>query len=744
MTNLNDTASAAQAYIDKGWSVVRLYDVSGGLCSCGHEEEPRHSLKQGGKHPIGNGWQNAGIRDIAAAREAWARRPTSNIGIVTGRASGIWVLDVDPENGGDVKLAALLAAYGPLPETWTVQTGSGGRHYYWRMPDFDFTLSRGQLPVGLDVRGNSGQVVAPPSYTLKGEYRVLHAGEVVDAPGWLLSMIRPPERRETLAESWPAEGAGDMAVASGSYGRAAVAALLGEMAAAQPGSRNETAYRVGRRLAELVNSPWCGLDGEEVFAGFMAAAAACDVDGQFSQAEAASTLQKAVYGQAGRGVAPPPMPPEMSGTRWTPPPVIASGTSDASSNGGAAVVADFDQAGESPANPFTSPGATETSTQVAAPMINDISERPKSAWDQAVAVAVSRIYVNEEAKRQVEDGKFLRSWRKPITHGDLAEELALPETETVWRIKGLLPAEGNAVVVAPRKTGKTTLVGELIRSLADGVPFLGYACAAVTSVALFNYENTERQQRAWLRALGIEQLNRVHVLHLRGSALSLNVPQVRAYVTQWLAERAVEVWIPDPYLRAAQGIVVNENDNGQANVFTGVLDEIKLESGVKEIVMPAHSSNKNEIESGAESMRGAGRVEDWADAIWYLTSVEGKRFIRATGRDVELSETQMHFDTTTRHLSIGQPGHGRKEAALEGDVAQVSKVLREWSEPSPPGQNELADACGGWRPQRVRAAVVWLTDRNLAWLESGPNNKKYHHHGPKPQSETPGATGGAT
>lgn len=715
MTNHNDTASVATTYVQRGWAVI--------------------PVRAGAKLPIETDWPNKGRRTAAEVQAAWTLYPDANVGILTGLVSGMWVLDVDPQNGGMTALAGLVAAYGQLPETYVVRTPSGGLHYYFLLPeDFEPRNAQhgrraGRLPVGIDVRGRGGQVVAPPSLRAEGTYSVVADFPLSPAPEWLLDMLRPvePVAVATYA-TWPE---GEAVTGRGSaYALVAVGRLLAEMAQAPPGTRNETAYRVGRRLAELVNSPWTGLDGAEVFDGFMLAAQVADVDGQFSRVEAEATLRKAVAGQGGRGVAPPPMPPEMSGTPWTPP-----------------AVTDFDQPGADFVNPFTSPGqveaptqSTETSTNVAAPLINDIPGQPKPepmaavdpAWEHAVATELSRLHVRAEATLRFEEHRFLRTWRKPISYGDLAVELALPESDMVWRIMGLLPAQGNAVVVAPRKTGKTTLVGELVRSLVDGVPFLGFGATAVTGgVALFNYENTERQQRAWLRALGIVNQAQVHVLHLRGSALNLAVPRVRSYVTQWLRERDIEVWIPDPYLRAAQGVVLNENDNGQANIFTGVLDEIKLEAGVKEICMPAHSSGKNEVESGAESMRGAGRVEDWADAIWYLTSVEGQRFLRATGRDVELPETQLHFDSATRHLSIGAPGHGRREVALAGDVAIISKVLRDWAGAIPASQNDLEDAAGFGRG-RVVKAVRRLVEQNLAWIEDGPNRAKYHHHGPKP------------
>jgi hypothetical protein len=356
-------------------------------------------------------------------------------------------------------------------------------------------------------------------------------------------------------------------------------------------------------------------------------------------------------------------------------------------------------------------------------------------YESEVIKKLRDLRVYEDAKGRLDASKFLKGWREPTTFGHLGDELALPVEELVWRVAGLLPASGNAVVVAPRKAGKTTLIGSLIRSLVDGIMFLGrYPVEPVGSVALFNYENTARQQRQWLRELEIANPDRVHILHLRGTALSLAVPQVRRYVTRWLLEREVQVWIPDPYARAGQGVILNENDNGQANQFTGLLDEIKAESSVAEIVMPAHSSNKGDVESGSETTRGAGRLEDWADAIWYLTSVEDQRFLRATGRDVELNETQIHFDIASRGLTIGAAGRGRREVAIDRDAARISEVLRNWTGDAPATQRQLEEACD-FANRRVAAAVRRLCEQSLAWTEEGPNRAKYHHHGPKPNEQ---------
>ena len=167
----HDIASMATAYVRRGWKVIQLHDVTAGHCSCREGRE----CESPGKHPIARAWQTAFIDSVDGVAQAWGGRPTANVGIVTGPASGIWVLDVDPGHGGHERLAELVSRFGPLPDTYTVGTGSGGTHYYFSMTgvDFDLTNSRGSLPVGIDVRGRGGFVVAPPSISGIGAYRTL-------------------------------------------------------------------------------------------------------------------------------------------------------------------------------------------------------------------------------------------------------------------------------------------------------------------------------------------------------------------------------------------------------------------------------------------------------------------------------------------------------------------------------------------------------------------------------------------
>ncbi len=157
---------AAHVYAEKlRWAVVPLHDVAGGACSCGKSDCP-----SGGKHPRLRQWQDLATADLATVQGWQAQFPSGNIGIATGSISGFFALDVDPDKGGDETLDALLREHGALPPTVTAQTGSGGRHYLFRLPPgLDLRNSAHKLGRGLDTRGDGGQIVVAPSVSARGK-----------------------------------------------------------------------------------------------------------------------------------------------------------------------------------------------------------------------------------------------------------------------------------------------------------------------------------------------------------------------------------------------------------------------------------------------------------------------------------------------------------------------------------------------------------------------------------------------
>lgn len=127
----------------------------------------------------------------AELRDWFAKWPGANVAVVTGAVSGLVVLDVDPDHGGEQSLAGIAARHGALPRTVEAETGGGGRHLYFAHPGGEVRNRAGLAP-GLDLRGDGGMIVAPPSIHPSGRryrWRSGHEpGETALAPlpTWLM------------------------------------------------------------------------------------------------------------------------------------------------------------------------------------------------------------------------------------------------------------------------------------------------------------------------------------------------------------------------------------------------------------------------------------------------------------------------------------------------------------------------------------------------------------------------------
>jgi hypothetical protein len=160
----------ALQYADRGWPVFP--------CSPAN------------KRPlVDHGFKDA-TTDGARVRAWWTQHPDAMIGVPTGAAAGVWVLDVDVKKGdGHGELAALEAEHGPLPATITVRTPSGGKHYLFEF--VDGVRNRGRVADNIDVRGEGGYVIAPGSVNADGvAYEWAdQSPQPARAPSWLLERV---------------------------------------------------------------------------------------------------------------------------------------------------------------------------------------------------------------------------------------------------------------------------------------------------------------------------------------------------------------------------------------------------------------------------------------------------------------------------------------------------------------------------------------------------------------------------
>lgn len=344
--------------------------------------------------------------------------------------------------------------------------------------------------------------------------------------------------------------------------------------------------------------------------------------------------------------------------------------------------------------------------------------------DEMVKRELAILRAREEAKRVYATERAALEFREPPSVLTLREQLLLPRDPVTFTIDKLLPLGGNVLLTAQYKTGKTTLMENLLKSYADGEPFLGrFEVRPHTGrIAIFNYELSQAQFDQWLEEAQIANPDRVSVLHARGYRLPLTVPRVEDWLVSWLRDHDTAVWIADPFARAAVG--TDENSNTDVGVWLDTFDVIKERAGVSEGILPTHTG-RAEQEAGQERARGATRLDDWADARWLLTKdKEGVRYFRATGRDVDVPEEKLTYDETTRAYRFGGwDRHGEERKRIEERV-YAYVVLN-------PGLSTgaIEKGCEGGT-NAIRAALRELRKAHRVRSEEGPKNGDYWHANP--------------
>jgi hypothetical protein len=233
---------AALVYAKRGWAVFPLR---------GKSKVPMVPAKWGGK-----GCLDA-TRDEMQVRDWWKRWPHANIGIATGGSSGFFVVDIDPDHGGEESLMTLVESHGEWPSTVYARTGGGGVHYLFRAVPGLRNDQAGKLGQGIDIRAEGGYIVAPPSIHPSGSlyaWDVDHHPDdclIAEAPVWLIERLR--ERATTAPAAAAAASAGTNPRTTEAW-RRLVAEGVGE------GSRNKAVARLAGLLLRRYVDPFVALD----------------------------------------------------------------------------------------------------------------------------------------------------------------------------------------------------------------------------------------------------------------------------------------------------------------------------------------------------------------------------------------------------------------------------------------------------------------------------------------------------
>lgn len=287
-------------------------------------------------------------------------------------------------------------------------------------------------------------------------------------------------------------------------------------------------------------------------------------------------------------------------------------------------------------------------------------ERAADKFERDVEHQQRMLAVREEAARRHRAERTA----EPPPLELLADFLGLDLGDPEFRIDDLLPAGGRVMLSAQYKAGKSTLVGNLIRALADGDVFLGeHQCRpSAGPIVLIDDELDRRMLQDWYTRQGIEREDRVALIALRGKLSSFDItdPQVLARWAETIAAVEPSVVILDCLRPVLDAIGLDEDK--EAGRFLVAFDELMDRCGAGEAVVVHHMGHTG------ERSRGSSRLRDWPDVEWRLIRADvedpsSARYFSAYGRDVDQPERELTFNPQLRRLTVY--GGSRRDGELK-------------------------------------------------------------------------------
>lgn len=344
-----------------------------------------------------------------------------------------------------------------------------------------------------------------------------------------------------------------------------------------------------------------------------------------------------------------------------------------------------------------------------------------AVFENAVVHRTHILRINQEARRRLDE-----ETREPIVLPPLKrldDLLAEPDEPTRFLIESVAPAGCRVLLSAQAKSGKTTLIGNLIRSLVDGEPFLGRfeVCAAIRHVVVIDDELNERMLRDWLRTQGIQNTAAVSVVTLRGRVGSFNLFDEKCR-TEWaavLGDLGTDYLIVDCLRPVLDALGLDESHD--AGKFLVAFDALLAEAGINDAALVHHMGHNN------ERSRGDSRLEDWPDAIWRMVRDTGEtgtpRYFSASGRDVAVPEGRLAYDPDSRRYIYS--ALSRVDTKVEKAYNHVIKLLAQHGEMS---KSDIEKDLGDEKhtQKSIRDAIAKAVEREQVTWRRGDRGAKMH------------------
>lgn len=354
-------------------------------------------------------------------------------------------------------------------------------------------------------------------------------------------------------------------------------------------------------------------------------------------------------------------------------------------------------------------------------------------FEEAVNKQVRWLETQREAKRRLAAKSDVPFARSPTS---LTNFLAQPANPTPMRIDSLMPDAGRVVFSAPYKAGKTTAVGNLIRSLVDGDAFLDTfkVNKPAKHLVLIDNELSEHMVRDWLLKQGIKTTDAVaDVICLRGQVSTFDIinDQRRSEWATYLRQIECDYLIFDCLRPSLDALGLDENHD--AGKFLTAYDELLSEAQIG-----GDSTIVHHMGHTGERSRGDSRIQDWPDAIWKLVRENSDdelspRYFSATGRDVEVTQGLITYDPQTRHLSYSAADRNSAKKKRRTDVV-VTEILNILSAARKAGeigvtQNKLVEGTRkvtGIGEPTIKSVLGSMVDDGSLVVNDGNNNAKVY------------------
>lgn len=269
---------------------------------------------------------------------------------------------------------------------------------------------------------------------------------------------------------------------------------------------------------------------------------------------------------------------------------------------------------------------------------------------------LGRLRVREAAKRTFQL-EVLERESATTDIGDIENGAAFLSSPTInpqWVVEGLVPFNGSTLLTGKFKSGKSTLMINLVQALTSGGTFLNrFGVPKALNVAYVDMELGRDMAKRWIKDMHGLNPEKLEYLDRRGMGYTLNTrsEKLRDKWARMLIEREVEVLIIDPLSPILSALGIEENHAESVRPLLDSFDTLGKQAGLKAIVVSHHTGHQDENRA-----RGSTAFMDWASSFMSVVrqgdEYDSPRIFRASGRDVAVDPSELLFDRNHRKLVL--------------------------------------------------------------------------------------------